>query len=78
MFFEADYDLPNASGGRADVRFPHRGQAWFAYVDGHVARVSGLPAQSHWLPYPPPKPVKKAPVKKAPATKVPVQGKHRR
>lgn len=73
MFFEAERDLPNATGSRADAILPHQGEGNFAYADGHVKKLSDVPSQPHWVPYGAKQPVKKAPakasVKKAPAKK---------
>ena len=65
MFFEADSDLPNAAGSRADAILPHGGKGWFAYSDGHVTSDWEVPEQAHWVPkYASPKPVKKVPAKR--------------
>ena len=62
IFFEAGRDLPGATGGRADVKFAHDGRAWFAYADGHLAKLTEAPSQSQWVvSHTAPKPVKKAP-----------------
>jgi len=68
MFFEADASLPNATGSRANAIFPHSGEGWFAFADGHVVKLWEAPEQSQWVPYTAPKVIKKAPVKKAPAS----------
>lgn len=74
MFFEADPDLPNASGSRADAIIAHGERGCFAYVDTHVMCQPDVPGQSQWVPQLP-KPVKKAPVK--PVKKAPVTKKYR-
>jgi prepilin-type processing-associated H-X9-DG protein len=72
MFFEAPPGLPNSSGSRADAILPHDGSGMFAYADGHVQRLTDVPAQSHWVPkYESPKKVKKAPTRKLPPRKRP-------
>ena len=68
LFFEADPDLPNASGSRADAILPHDGEGIFAFVDGHVEKLDEAPEQPHWVPVVK-KPAVKAPAKKAPAPK---------
>jgi prepilin-type processing-associated H-X9-DG protein len=68
MFFEAEPDLPNASGSRANAILPHNGRGYFAYADGHASLEADVPNQSHWVPkYAAPKPIKKAPAKKSSA-----------
>lgn len=66
LFFEANPDLPNRTGSRADAIFPHRDGGAFAFVDTHAKRMYEAPAQSQWV-VAQPAPVKKAPVKKNPA-----------
>jgi len=67
LFFEADPDLPNATGSRADAILPHDGRGAIAFADGHVKLFSSLPEQSQWVPkYVAPKPVKKTPAGKTP------------
>lgn len=64
IFFEADPDLPNATGSRANAILPHNGRGVFGYADGHVKLESSVPDQSHWVPkFAAPKPAKKAPAR---------------
>jgi len=65
LFFEANRDLPGAFGSRNDAILPHNGQGMFAYVDGHIEKLSSIPSQSHWVVSTVKPPVKKAPVKKS-------------
>jgi hypothetical protein len=68
MFFEAEPDLPNRTGSRANAILAHDGVGWFAFADGRVQRLSEVPPQSQWVPsYATPKPVQKAPARKTPA-----------
>lgn len=50
LFFEADPDLPNASGSRANAAFAHDGEGTFAFVDTHVERLREAPEQPNWVP----------------------------
>lgn len=65
LFFETCLDIPNDSGSRADAVLLHGGAGIFAFVDGHVQKLSEVPGQSKWVPATAQKAVKKAPAKKA-------------